>query len=927
LKERDISIVENAQIEASTIETPAPTPAPTFENAPINAATVGTVTTLSQSSSTGTVLAVVFSLIVLCSTLAMYFYYVRVVKFNPPKDDFSYSYDDSAIEPSLLSEDDVYDRKMSMKSLTSSVLDDEPYDDEYATSTTRSSGESPMLDTKSKNRLQAFERRLQSSALSGEFSGQVSENQRRMNRSLEAFDDRIQRRQDELNASQTSKSSFEDRIRKKMSQENGSLHKSSDSVGSFDERLKAKLAGDGRNRDSNLHRSTESMDSFDMRLQAKIAGDKGRTHHRSSDSVDSFDERLRAKIARDDPTSKSDAGFRRIESTEILSSFDERLKAKLGRAKIPLDVSFSNEIKSSGSVTSVDSFEDRIERKLGSASGHGSNAQKVGARMSSSAIEDKVQKKLAQNEVPQQVQLKHSASMSSVDSFEDRIRQKLAREGAASSAPSDASDSRVNVQRMTSSRAMEDRINQKLAKNNSTRGSMSSVDSFEERIQKKLNQNSGAVPSSIAGERGAGMQRMTSANAMDRIQSKIAQNDNAVPSRKLKSARSVSSMDSYEERIRQKLAKANADDQKPGAQSVTSTFESRISQKMSQDRASGSKQVMNSSSASVSSVSSFEDRIQQKLAQNSAAGTTPSIAVAQKSGLQSIAPGSFESRIAQKMSQDRATGSKHERSSSTASVSSIGSFEDRIQQKLARNSAAGTTPSIAVAQKPGVQSIAPGLFESRIAQKMTQDRATGSKHERSSSNASVSSIGSFEDRIQKKLSQEGSAATTRPTTQKQSSMDSFEGRIQQKMGGNDAKYQRMSSVDTMDALKSNIYRRQKTSDSSQSNDFESRIQRKLQQSSNASVGSDSASYPSRKSPEDSPNADDSMSEADTSFKRTLKSQLAEAKKGTGSQIDASSTAPSFFDDTLSLDERIKIKQAKFGEKRGRRKHKSKKAAD
>jgi hypothetical protein len=483
---------------------------------------------------------------------------------------------------------------------------------------------------------------------------------------------------------------------------------------------------------------------------------------------------------------------------------------------------------------------------------------------------------------------------------------------------------------------------------------------------------------------------------MDRIQSKIAQNDNAVPSRQLKSAGSVSSMDSYEERIRQKLAKANADDQEPGAQSVSSTFESRISQKMSQDRASGSKQVMNSSSANVSSVSSFEDRIQQKLARNSAAVTTPSIAVAQKSGLQSIAPGSFESRIAQKMSQDRATGSKHERSSSTASVSSIGSFEDRIQQKLARNSAAGTTPSIAVAQKPGVQSIAPGLFESRIAQKMTQDRATGSKHERSSSNASVSSIGSFEDRIQqklvrnsaagttpsiavaqkpgvqsiapglfesriaqkmtqdratgskhersssnasvssigsfedriqKKLSQEGSAATTRPTTQKQSSMDSFEGRIQQKMGGNDAKYQRMSSVDTMDALKSNIYRRQKTSDSSQSNDFESRIQRKLQQSSNASVGSDSASYPSRKSPEDSPNADDSMSEADTSFKRTLKSQLAEAKKGTGSQIDASSTAPSFFDDTLSLDERIKIKQAKFGEKRGRRKHKSKKAAD
>jgi hypothetical protein len=216
----------------------------------------------------------------------------------------------------------------------------------------------------------------------------------------------------------------------------------------------------------------------------------------------------------------------------------------------------------------------------------------------------------------------------------------------------------------------------------------------------------------------------------------------------------------------------------------------------------------------------------------------------------------------------------------------------------------------------------------------------------------MSSMDSFGDRLSQKLAGEkvaslSSAGAQKPGVQRVASSDSFEGKIQQKMGSS---YHRLSSVDTMDALESNLSR-PKSTGSSQQHSYESRLQKKLQksykpQTSNTSAGSDHSpsshaesitpsEAQSKKSVEDSPKLDKST-KSDSSFKKNLRSQLAkgqllEKKNEAPRSLDASGTSRgSELDDGMSLDEKIKLKKAKAlasGERRGKRRHKHKKESD
>jgi len=963
LAEREIAVVENAVAEAKTVQTPAPTPYPTSVESESDAdptvfGEAGTSEILSSSrNTTGTVLAVVFSLIVLFTTFGMYFYYVYFIRVAPKDDysEYSYSEDEYYDEPSLL-DDDVYkdeERRMSMNmeslapAAATHIFDDykkrveqrsnlnngDDYDERvrrkslltnddgynervrrkssliipYNNDDDESSNDEKMIiDIESMRRLRTFESNLTDSFI----DHPELENQQNTTQSI---DKRIKRsfgpvEEDEVShqSRQRSIDSLDEKIRKKMgyvrgrSKKNGALDRSMKSVDSFEERISSKIA------DGNPNEPIPS----DISFVTDASATKPLKRFESLSSIDSFERRLQDKLANDSGTASQSRQLKSASSMSNLGSYEDRVKQKL--AKEGASAKPPRELKSADSVSSIDSFEQRIQDKLTKDRGTASQPIKRSESLSSiDSFQQRIQDKLAKDRGTSSPsrQLKTASSMSSLGSYEDRVKQKLAKEGASAKPPRElkSSDSVSSID------SFEQRIQDKLAKDRrtssqsrqlKTASSMSSLGSYEDRVKQKLaKERAAAKPLKPLVE----LDSFSSVKSLDsfeqRIQEKLVREGaSAKPSRELKSASSMSKIDSLEDRIKQKLAKDGA-----------STKPSRELD----------------SSSSVKSLDSFEQRIQEKLATDSS--NVPRSIATPKSAT-SGASYTFEDRLQRKTAKDKAHSSMHVRSSSNVST---GSFEDRLQQKLARDNAAAAATSSsanAAAPTPGVKQVASNTFEDRLQRKIAKDNAHSSMHV----------ISSFEDRIQQKMNKDYASRTA-----SSGSEDSFQGKIKS------TTFSRKSSGDTMDALESNVLTREKSSDGNKipkkidtksyneqmssidtadalesnvgakpkalDSTFDSRLEKKLQEqkihSSNASVDSE-ASQRSQRSQRSVASLSRMPSDNETSFKLKLKSQLAQAK---GVDIKPG--------DDLSLEEKIKIKKAKSsssGEKRGKRRHKSKK---
>jgi len=272
---------------------------------------------------------------------------------------------------------------------------------------------------------------------------------RKSQRQLDDFETRVQK-------------SRSDRLKKKLS--DGRLLRSEGSVSSFEDRLKQKLSG------SNY--SSRHVKYFEARLAAKIKeGESSRSTqgvHPSSSSSEDFDTRMKKKLSNSNP---------RRSPGRSASSYEDRLKQKLSNSIVPPRSRENSEerpvAKIKGgearrsthdtfpSLSSSEDFESRLAAKIKKGERNRSRDASSGTGL---ALEDRLTKKLGGSN--------EQSSGGSVSSFEDRLKQKL----------SDSNDSSRHVE------DFEARLTAKIKEGEKNKSSDGPILSYEDRLEKKLNE-------------------------------------------------------------------------------------------------------------------------------------------------------------------------------------------------------------------------------------------------------------------------------------------------------------------------------------------------------------------------------------------------------------------------------------------------------
>ena len=328
---------------------------------------------------------------------------------------------------------------------------------------------------------------------------------RRSQRQLDDFETRVQK-------------SRSDRLKKKL--DDGHLLSSEGSVSSFEERLKQKLSG------SNY--SSRHVEDFEARLAAKIKeGESSRSTqgvHLSSSSFEDFDALMQKKLSNSNPMRSPGRSA---------SSYEDRLKQKLSNSIVPPRSCENSEerpvAKIKGgeasrstydtfpSLSSSEDFESRLAAKIKKGERNRSRDASSGTGL---ALEDRLTKKLGGSN--------EQSSGGSVSSFEDRLKQKL----------SDSNDSSRHVE------DFEARLAAKIKEGEKNKSSDGPILSYEDRLEKKLNE---------------GHTRKISGGSLssfeDKLKNKLLGSSLATPLRSSPGDLSYSTRisDSFEERIAAKM--------------------------------------------------------------------------------------------------------------------------------------------------------------------------------------------------------------------------------------------------------------------------------------------------------------------------------------------------------------------------------------
>lgn len=701
LEERDVEIVENAIVEAKTAETPAPTSSPTYdqeERAPPN---VGTIETISSSPPNASVIVgVVFAIIVLCCTLAMYMYYLfylHTAKNRPEYD----SYGEYEFEPSLLIQDEHINHiewdPIKRNSITISNFSDEPdsipdmkkdfckpfeitTDDANTTSSTISDlqtgvGEG-MIINESMIRFNAFDNRVQhqNHGLPADFEEQVRQKIKSKEKRIE-----LNARENDFDNSLNSHDSFEARLRSKLVED---LHHSH-----VESRIRSKL---GR---ENPKSSYADRDTVDMRVQRKLGSYSEIPLNIKDGSVDSsFEKRLRKNLSHDGENASSNVLGQSMTSVD---SLNERIQQKIPRDSLV------------ASTSSLEDFDARIQRKIEESSVQGGSTSSKGRSISSKHnplkdaqdMQERIRLKLSEGNGGKS----SSANAAPSSSMQERIRQKLAH-GTQLSPLARSDVARPGIQNMPSNSTMQDKIMRKLSQNGVDSLSaaerpvvekLSSINHMEHRIQEKLARDSS--PSHSADVQRSVVQKTSSMYIMEqRIREKLSQDSGQTPPSSIDVPRpgfqQTSSVRLMEQRIQEKLTGEN---NKP--------FTSRNEQRPRVEKMTSTNNVM--------------QRVQEKLARDSSNTSLSSSFNADKTGAQ----------------QALSTGTRDVGRPGVQKMSSS-SMTQRTQAKMAQNDAQFAAATSADGQEPGAQNMSSW---SCIEQHITKGRPMAEAHALSSDSSNT----------------------------------------------------------------------------------------------------------------------------------------------------------------------------------------------
>jgi len=617
-------------------------------------------------------------------------------------------------------------------------------------------------------------------------------------------------------SSSGSGSSFEQRLHRKMSegslsgrspspsQRNLSSSPSSRQLDNFEARIAAKSKGE----DMSRSRSPSPGLSFNERMKNKLNEDK-RSDSRSSsrqsnDSRASFEERLRAKMNEDSTQrgrpSRGTLASSSSESSRQLDDLEKRIAAKQrennsSRDSSPNNSSYEERLRnklsqgSSSSSRRPDTFEEKIARK----SREGSNSRSRPDDLTSSRSSPSTRRLNSFEERIAAKSREGNASKtrdSSPMSYEGRLERKLSESSRSTSAPRPSLSSTPSARRLDS---FEEKIAAKSRENNrqsTSRGSSPSGTSYEDRLNRKLSEGrSSSAPRTTSlsssmnsmeayeariaaktkeGKRSTSRDSSPSMSYEDRSNRKsqsITSSSKCInPSSRLSS--SMTSMDSFEERIAAKSREADKESRMSASSSPLSrgSFEERIARK-SREGTSSSMSRTAPLSSSMSSMDSFEARIAAKSSQG---GTGRSKPRSPSPSMRSSQLDSFESKIQAKLdSQDKKKSRFDEAFAKAQAMKYLSSGPERTQQRLEKNARSRST-------SPGVlkstdSSRLLDSFEARIAEKSRQ----GSR----GSSPSVSKS-EFEERLQRKLEGSGQGVSR---SSKAISKQSFEAKLEAKL--------------------------------------------------------------------------------------------------------------------------------------------------
>jgi hypothetical protein len=637
---------------------------------------------------------------------------------------------------------------------------------------------------------------------------------RRSQRQLDDFETRVQKsRSDRLNkklgdghllSSDGSVSSFEDRLKQKLSGSNYSSRHLEDFEACLADKIKE---GESSRSTQGVHSSSSSSEDFDARMKKKLSNSNPRRS--PGRSASSYEDRLKQKLSNsivppeERPVAKIKGGEARRSTQDTFLSlsssedFESRLAAKIKKgessrstrgvypsssssedfdARMKKKLSDSNPRRSPGRSTS--SYEDRLKQKLSNS---------IVLSRSRENSEERPVAKIKGGEASRSAQ-GFLSSLSSSEDFESRLVAKI-KKGERNRSRDECSGTGL---------AFEDRLTKKLGGSN-VQSSGGSVSSFEDRLKQKLsdsNDSSRHVEDFEArlaakikeGESSRSTQGVhpssSSFEDFDALMQKKLSNSNPMRS----PGRSASS---YEDRLKQKLSNSivpprsrENSEERPVAKikggkasrsthdtfpslSSSEDFESRLAAKIkkgernrSRDASSGTGLALedrltkklggSNEQSSGGSVSSFEDRLKQKLSDSNDSSRhvedfEARLAAKIKEGEKNKSSDgpilSYEDRLEKKLNEG------HTRKISGGSLSS---FEDKLKNKLLGSSLA--TP---LSSSPGDLNYSTRIsdsFEERIAAKMKE----GEKHTKSTSGALPSyssslTVKEFEARLAAKI--------------------------------------------------------------------------------------------------------------------------------------------------------------------------------
>lgn len=749
LKERNIVAMKGTGVVTETKITLPPSQAP-IEQAAFPSAVYAESSSNFASGTTGVAVIVTCALVVVL--IGGFLFYMGIQRSKDEENDSFYWEDDSTGSSDYSPQDKQVKLDATMEQGEDALVS---FDDELSE---RSPEELP--EYYHGNEANIFGETIGSTRNTVDNSGMLAakrglREQGESRKKLDAFDDRIQRKLDKRDSQRDASArdtldEFDQRMQRKVNGQDDRQRGRSPAPSTFEQKLQKKLSGNENDVRRSSVDSQGSRSSFEQRLKRKMS--EGSLSSRSPSpsqtasqgSVSSFEQRLKRKMSGGSlsrSTSPSQRSLHSSSSSRQLDDFEARISAKAkeggdkgrsrsaspGSGRFTFDDRIKNKLSESKSIGSESSFEDRLRAKLNADSSHAGSRSPgpLSSSINTSQRLDDLEARIAAKKREDSSDLPKTSL-----SYEQRLRNKMdkgSRLGNRSPSPSQrelvstdsyrrldnfeqriASKSREGSRNPSPNTTYEDRLQKKLSKSGRSRSmpraletssSSKNLDSFEARILAKSKSNeSSASRHSSRIPLSSSMTNMDSLEA--KIQSKIREEESMnsrfdaafSKSRSRNTLKDLAHSDEKAtERIKynEKLNKSRSRRKSPALMSTEPSmnpvsFEARIAAKKKEEE---KKKYMPVSDISKSSrkLDDFEARIAAK----------------SRSPSPNSSATSYEERLKKKMNDSYSVKSSNSQESASSSQ-----FEQRMQQKLERNERSSKS-----AKKSD-------SFEEKLAQKM-----------------------------------------------------------------------------------------------------------------------------------------------------------------------------------------------------------------